>query len=59
MSFYGLNAIVTTEELTQLCRENLPDYKVPRSVLFTDHVPRNPAGKTLRKDLSKAEGEPS
>ena len=47
------------EELTQLCRDNLPDYKVPRSMLFTDRVLRNPAGKTLRKDLSKAAGEPS
>lgn len=53
------NAVVTAEELTQLCRDNLPDYKVPRSMLFTDRVLRNPAGKTLRKDLSKAAGEPS
>jgi long-chain acyl-CoA synthetase len=51
------NTVITTEELAQLCRDNLPDYKVPRSVLFTDRVPRNPAGKTLRKDLKKAEGE--
>ncbi len=41
----------TVEELTQLCRDNLPDYKVPRSIRFADRVPRNPAGKTLRKDL--------
>lgn len=41
----------TTDELVQICRDNLPDYKVPRSILFTDRVPRNPAGKTLRKDL--------
>lgn len=39
------------EELIALCRSNLPDYKVPRSILFTDKVPRSPAGKTLRKDL--------
>ena len=51
------NTVITAEELTQLCRDNLPDYKVPRSVLFTDRVPRNPAGKTLRKDLKKADGE--
>lgn len=41
----------TAEELAQLCRDNLPDYKVPRSILFADRVPRNPAGKTLRKAL--------
>ena len=43
--------VATTESLLLLCRDNLPDYKVPRSVVFTDRVPRNPAGKTLRKDL--------
>lgn len=42
---------VSAEELTALCRSNLPDYKVPRSVLCTDKVPRNPAGKTLRRSL--------
>jgi long-chain acyl-CoA synthetase len=47
------SAVATAEELTQLCRDNLPDYKVPRSVLFVERVPRNPAGKTLRKDLPK------
>jgi len=46
-------SVATAEELTQLCRDNLPDYKVPRSVLFVERVPRNPAGKTLRKDLPK------
>jgi long-chain acyl-CoA synthetase len=46
--------VATTESLLLLCRDNLPDYKVPRSVVFTDRVPRNPAGKTLRKDLPAA-----
>ncbi len=44
-------ASATRDELLALCRENLPDFKVPRAVKFTDQVPRNPVGKTLRRAL--------
>jgi long-chain acyl-CoA synthetase len=44
-------ASVTSDELLQLCRENLSPYKVPRRVVFAERVPRNPAGKTLRREL--------
>lgn len=44
-------AEVSSDALLEHCRENLSQYKVPRSVIFTDRVPRNPAGKTLRRDL--------
>jgi long-chain acyl-CoA synthetase len=47
-------AHATGDELLQLCRENLSAHKVPRRIVFTDHVPRNPAGKTVVKDLRKA-----
>ncbi len=41
----------TRDELLQLCRDNLPEFKVPHSVKFTEQVPRNPVGKTLRRAL--------
>jgi len=33
------------------CRERLANYKVPRQVVFTDSLPRNPSGKTLKRLL--------
>ena len=44
-------AAVTADELLALCRDNLSPHKVPRFVVFTDSVPRNPAGKTVRRGL--------
>ena len=38
-------------ELVRYCRERLADYKVPQLVEFRDEIPRNPAGKVLRKYL--------
>jgi acyl-CoA synthetase (AMP-forming)/AMP-acid ligase II len=37
------------------CRERLANYKVPRRVEFRDALPRNPAGKVLKRQLK---GEP-
>jgi acyl-CoA synthetase (AMP-forming)/AMP-acid ligase II len=33
------------------CRERLANYKVPRQVVFRDGLPRNPAGKVLKRQL--------
>ena len=33
------------------CRERLANYKVPRQVVFRDDLPRNPAGKPLKRLL--------
>ena len=49
----------TGEALQNHCRDNLPDYKVPRVILFVDAVPRNAAGKTLRKDLRSPDADRS
>ncbi len=35
----------------QRVRDNLATYKVPRDVIWTDELPRNPAGKVLRTTL--------
>ena len=45
---------LTAEEVTAHCRTALTGYKVPKSVVFRDELPKTPIGKILRKDL-KAE----
>jgi long-chain acyl-CoA synthetase len=37
------------EEFIEYCRKNLPDYKVPKEIIFRSNIPKNPAGKPLRK----------
>jgi long-chain acyl-CoA synthetase len=42
---------VDTKELLAYCRQNLPTFKVPKSIVFRDEIPRNPAGKPVRRIL--------
>jgi acyl-CoA synthetase (AMP-forming)/AMP-acid ligase II len=35
------------------CRGLIAGYKIPKSVDFTDVLPRNPSGKVLRRELRK------
>jgi acyl-CoA synthetase (AMP-forming)/AMP-acid ligase II len=43
---------LTEEHLEAFCLDGrLARYKRPRAVEFVDEIPRNPSGKTLRKDL--------
>jgi len=44
-------AMADREELLKYCRENLPDYRVPRSLLIREEIPRDPSGKLLRRIL--------
>jgi long-chain acyl-CoA synthetase len=39
------------EELIAFARESLAGYKLPKSVDFTDVLPRNPSGKLLKREL--------
>jgi long-chain acyl-CoA synthetase len=39
------------EEFLQYCKENLPDYRLPKTILLRDEIPRDPAGKLLRRIL--------
>ncbi len=41
----------TTEAILAQCREYLSAYKVPRSVVFVDELPKSPIGKILRRQL--------
>jgi acyl-CoA synthetase (AMP-forming)/AMP-acid ligase II len=43
---------VTAEEIVAHCRSQLAGYKKPKQVVFTDDaLPRNAAGKILKRDL--------
>ncbi len=42
---------VTEQEIIDTCKEHIASFKKPRSVEFTDALPRNPTGKVLKKDL--------
>ena len=39
------------DELIAHCRKRLAGYKKPSAVVFVDALPRNAAGKVLRRDL--------
>jgi acyl-CoA synthetase (AMP-forming)/AMP-acid ligase II len=45
------SATVTADELVAWCRERLAGYKVPRSVVLVDSLPRNATGKVDKKLL--------
>ena len=39
------------DELTAFCRERMAKFKVPRSIDFTDAMPRDPNGKLFKRKL--------
>ena len=41
----------TPDEIARFCKEHLVRYKAPRKVIFRDSIPRNLAGKNLRRIL--------
>jgi long-chain acyl-CoA synthetase len=42
---------LSSAEIIAHCKTLLADYKVPKSVVFRDELPKSPVGKILRKDL--------
>jgi len=38
-------------------RANLARYKVPRDVVFLEHLPRNPSGKVLKRQLAAIDAD--
>ncbi|MCW3054350.1 MAG: o-succinylbenzoate--CoA ligase [Chthonomonadales bacterium] len=47
------DATATERELIVFCRERLANYKVPRSILFRDTLPRGGTGKVVKRLLKK------
>ncbi|MEQ8388070.1 MAG: AMP-binding protein [Alphaproteobacteria bacterium] len=41
----------TADEIIDFCRTSLAGYKIPKIVSFTEALPRNAAGKVLKRDL--------
>jgi len=48
----------TAEELIEFCRERLASFKRPRSIIFTDELPRTSTGKVLKRVLREEYGAP-
>jgi len=44
-------ASLTPEQIIAFARERIAGYKVPKSVVFLDVLPRNPSGKILKREL--------
>ena len=42
---------VTADELVEFCKANLAPYKIPKDIDITTEIPRNAAGKVLRRAL--------
>ena len=49
---------VDEAELVQYCQQRLAGFKRPRSVVFTEELPRNVMGKVLKRDLREQFGHP-
>jgi long-chain acyl-CoA synthetase len=42
---------MTEDEVFEYCKAHLAAYQVPKSVQFISGLPRNPSGKTLKREL--------
>ena len=47
------NTSLSTERIIEFLRQQLADYKVPRTIRFMDKLPRTPTGKILKRELAK------
>ena len=45
--------LVTSDELLQFGRANLATFKAPKQVYVVEHLPKNPTGKVLKRELRK------
>jgi long-chain acyl-CoA synthetase len=41
----------TADEIKAFCKKNIAGYKTPKSIEFVDALPKNPAGKILKREL--------
>ena len=42
---------IDEQQVTDYCRENLSAYKVPKSIIFMEQLPKSTVGKILRREL--------
>jgi acyl-CoA synthetase (AMP-forming)/AMP-acid ligase II len=50
---------LTEQDVIEFSQDKLARYKQPKSVVFIDVLPRNPAGKVLKFDLRERHGAPA
>ena len=48
---------LTEQDVIDFSQDKLARYKQPKSVVFIDVLPRNPAGKVLKFDLREKHGQ--
>ena len=46
------------KEVLDFCRKEIAGYKVPRSLVFVETLPRSPVGKMLREKVREIHGQP-
>jgi len=49
------DSVLSMDDLTSYCRENLTAYKVPKEIVFVDDLPKSNVGKILRRELREQE----
>lgn len=42
---------LTVDDVKKYCRSQLTGYKMPKQIVFVDHLPKTPVGKILRREL--------
>jgi fatty-acyl-CoA synthase len=47
---------ITEEEVIEFCRGKLARYKIPKSAVFVEALPRTAAGKVLKRELRETYG---
>jgi long-chain acyl-CoA synthetase len=52
-------ATATEDEVISFCRQQLADYKCPKTVSFVKEIPKGPTGKLLKRELSRLGSTPS
>ena len=45
------NPSLSADQIVAFCRQNLTNYKVPKTVEFRSELPKSPVGKILRREL--------
>jgi acyl-CoA synthetase (AMP-forming)/AMP-acid ligase II len=45
---------VPPDELIGYCKERLPEYKVPRTVIISESLPKNASGKIMKEELRRS-----
>ena len=53
MAFVNVSDGTSTRDLLETCRRYLTAYKVPRTIVVLNDLPKNAAGKVVKAELSR------